>query len=106
MLLQDKKNLGIAPELFQAIGEKTRLSVVQLLLEQELGVEDIKSRLNISESLLSKHLKVLKDCGLIQSRKEGRFVYYQVVPKIRVRGSRQSLQLPCCKIKLLNSKMK
>jgi ArsR family transcriptional regulator len=63
---------------FHALSEPLRLSVVELLLCQELCVCDICDRLKVSQSKLSFHLKTLKDAGLIRSRQEGRWIYYSL----------------------------
>jgi ArsR family transcriptional regulator len=63
---------------FHALSEPLRLSVVELLLSQELCVCDLCDRLNVSQSKLSFHLKNLKDAGLIRSRQEGRWIYYSL----------------------------
>ncbi|MGL5874496.1 MAG: ArsR/SmtB family transcription factor [Xenococcaceae cyanobacterium] len=63
---------------FHALSEPLRLSIVKLLLSQELCVCDICDRLNVSQSKLSFHLKTLKEAGLIRSRQEGRWIYYSL----------------------------
>jgi ArsR family transcriptional regulator, arsenate/arsenite/antimonite-responsive transcriptional repressor len=63
---------------FHALSEPLRLSIVQLLLSQELCVCDICDRLNVSQSKLSFHLKTLKEAGLIRARQEGRWIYYSL----------------------------
>jgi ArsR family transcriptional regulator len=63
---------------FHALSEPLRLSIVELLLSQELCVCDICDRLKVSQSKLSFHLKALKDAGLIRSRQEGRWIYYSL----------------------------
>lgn len=56
---------------FKAIGEPTRLKILRLLVEQELCVCDIEEVLQISQPRVSQHLKVLKQVGLVEERKEG-----------------------------------
>jgi ArsR family transcriptional regulator len=63
---------------FHALSEPLRLSVVELLLSQELCVCDLCDRLHVSQSKLSFHLKTLKEAGLIRSRQEGRWIYYSL----------------------------
>lgn len=63
---------------FHALSEPLRLSILELLLSQELCVCDICDRLKVSQSKLSFHLKTLKDSGLIRSRQEGRWIYYSL----------------------------
>jgi ArsR family transcriptional regulator, arsenate/arsenite/antimonite-responsive transcriptional repressor len=63
---------------FHALSEPLRLSVLELLLSQELCVCDLCDRLKVSQSKLSFHLKTLKEAGLIRSRQEGRWIYYSL----------------------------
>jgi ArsR family transcriptional regulator len=65
---------------FQAIAEETRLEIVQLLSGGERCVCELQSELDAAQSRLSFHLKKLKDAGVIRDRRDGRWVYYSVVP--------------------------
>lgn len=56
--------------LFKALGEPTRLQILRLLAEQELCVCDLEEILQISQPRISQHLKVLKQAGLVQERRE------------------------------------
>ena len=64
--------------LFQALGDRYRIQVVELLRHQELCACDIARHLSISQSKLSFHLKTLREAGLIQGRQEGRWIYYRL----------------------------
>lgn len=66
---------------FQAVAEETRLRIVQLLSGGELCVCDIQVELDAAQSRLSFHLKKLKDAGVVSDRREGRWVYYSLVPE-------------------------
>lgn len=68
-------------ERFQAVAEETRLRVVRLLSSGERCVCELQVQLGISQSLLSFHLKKLKDAGVVAGRKDGRWVYYSLVPE-------------------------
>ncbi|WAL59612.1 ArsR/SmtB family transcription factor [Thermocoleostomius sinensis] len=63
---------------FHALSEPLRLQVVDLLREQELCVCDLCESLNVAQSKLSFHLKVLREAKLIRSRQEGRWIYYSL----------------------------
>jgi len=65
---------------FQALADVKRLQLVELLRGTECCVGEIASALKEGQSLVSFHLKVLKDAGLITSRRTGRRVYYSVAP--------------------------
>ena len=63
---------------FHALSEPLRISVLELLREQELCVCDLCDALEVSQSKLSFHLKTLKEAGLVNSRQEGRWIYYSL----------------------------
>lgn len=66
---------------FQAIAEETRLRIVQLLTGGERCVCELQADLGAAQSRLSFHLKKLKDAGVVTDRREGRWVYYSLVPE-------------------------
>ncbi len=63
---------------FHALSEPLRISVLELLRQQELCVCDLCEALGVSQSKLSFHLKTLKEAGLVHSRQEGRWIYYSL----------------------------
>lgn len=65
-------------ELFSALGDETRLAVLERLRGGERCVCELTEALQTSQSRLSFHLKVLKDAGLIKDRPEGRWIYYSI----------------------------
>lgn len=62
---------------FKALGDETRLRIVNLLSKNELNVNEIVSILNMGQSRISRHLKILSDSSLISSRKDGLWVFYK-----------------------------
>jgi ArsR family transcriptional regulator len=70
-----------AVALFHALSDPIRLSIVQLLRAGERCVCDLQDDLDTAQSKLSFHLRVLKDAGLVEDRREGRWSYYTIVPE-------------------------
>ncbi|MGH7504449.1 MAG: ArsR/SmtB family transcription factor [Longimicrobiales bacterium] len=66
---------------FQAIAEETRLRIVQLLAGGERCVCELQLDLGAAQSRLSFHLKKLKDAGVVSDRRDGRWIYYSLVPE-------------------------
>jgi ArsR family transcriptional regulator len=62
--------------LFHALSDETRLSILQRLRFGERCVCDLTDALDAAQSRLSFHLKVLKEAGLVNDRKDGRWMYY------------------------------
>jgi ArsR family transcriptional regulator len=74
--LPPNPKLDALSRVFAALGDPTRLRVVTALAATELCVCDIAAVAGTSDSSVSHHLRVLRDLGLVRSRKEGRLVYY------------------------------
>ncbi|SDC00352.1 MULTISPECIES: ArsR/SmtB family transcription factor [unclassified Candidatus Frackibacter] len=68
----------LTSELFKALAHPTRVQILSLLRKGELCVCDIYEALELSQSNISQHLKVLKDQDLVESRKDGVMVLYKV----------------------------
>ncbi|HZK52932.1 MAG TPA: metalloregulator ArsR/SmtB family transcription factor [Desulfosporosinus sp.] len=66
---------------FKALGDVTRLKMVRLLETGDHCVCEIMEVFDIGQSTASHHLKILENAGLILSRREGKFVYYQIIPR-------------------------
>lgn len=61
-----------------ALADPTRRSILALLAKKRLHVEELASHLPISRPAVSKHLRVLKQAGLLDEDHEGRRAYYRV----------------------------
>ena len=72
------KSLENAARWFHALADETRLRIVHRLSEGEECVCDLTDTLGTGQSLLSFHLKTLKDAGILTDRREGRWVYYSL----------------------------
>ncbi|TVR30887.1 MAG: ArsR family transcriptional regulator [Balneolaceae bacterium] len=62
-------------DLFQAIADPTRREIIDLLAGQSLPVNEVAKRFDMSRPAVSKHIKILNECGLVVIRKEGRQRY-------------------------------
>ena len=75
------RNLARAVTLFHALSDSTRLEILEMLRGGEQCVCDLQDGLEAAQSRLSFHLRVLKDAGLVEDRREGRWAYYRIVPE-------------------------
>lgn len=57
---------------FQAIADPTRRAIIGLLATQTLNLNAVAEHFSVSRPAISKHIKILTECGLIYVRKEGR----------------------------------
>ena len=63
---------------FNAVAEPKRRQVLEALAEREMPVNDLVGRLGWPQPMVSKHLGVLKEVGLVNVRRDGRQRLYQV----------------------------
>jgi DNA-binding transcriptional ArsR family regulator len=64
---------------YKALGDQTRQRMLSLLSLREMCVCEIITALNMTQPTTSHHLKILEDANLVQSRKEGKWVFYSVM---------------------------
>lgn len=64
---------------FRAIGEPTRIRLLDRLRDGEATVQELADALDTSQQNVSKHLQMLSDSGIVGRRKQGNRVYYAVV---------------------------
>ena len=62
---------------FNAVAEPRRRAILSLLLMQELPVGALVTALNLDQPSISKHLRVLRDVGLVRVRCQGRHKFYR-----------------------------
>ena len=72
------KDLERAARWFHALADETRLQIIGRLREGEQCVCDLTDMLRTAQSLLSFHLRTLRDAGILIDRREGRWVYYSL----------------------------
>ena len=77
---RSRLDLERAEALFHALSDVMRLAILEMLRGGERCVCDLQDDLDVAQSKLSFHLKVLKDAGLVTDRREGRWSYYAIVP--------------------------
>ena len=63
--------------LFKALSDETRLRLMGLLSRHELNVNEIVQVMEMGQPRVSRHLRLLADCGLLSSRRDGLWVFYQ-----------------------------
>jgi DNA-binding transcriptional ArsR family regulator len=63
---------------FNAVSESRRRQILDVLAEREHSVNELVEELGMSQPLVSKHLKVLREVGLVEVRDEGRQRFYQL----------------------------
>lgn len=79
-------------QILKALADESRLRIVRLLLKGPLHVNEILDVLQMGQSRVSRHLKILADAGLLAGRREGSRIYYGISPEIRQSDLLSSLE--------------
>lgn len=73
-----QKHAGDASVLLKAMANEQRLQVLCQLVDKELSVGELLARIKLSQSALSQHLAVLREAGLVETRRSGQAVFYSL----------------------------
>ena len=76
--MPDEDELYDLAEIFKVFGDSTRIKILYVLFEQEMCVCDIAQLLNMTQSAISRQLKILKQSRLVKNRREGKAVFYSL----------------------------
>lgn len=68
-------------DVFQAIADPVRRDIIELLSNESMTVNEVADKFKISRPAISKHIKILKECGIIDINQQGRERYCLIQPK-------------------------
>lgn len=77
----ETKAVGDLSALLKIVSDSNRLRMLCILQNGEHCVCELMEHVKLSQSLISHHLKDLKDAGLVVDRKDSKWVYYSLTPK-------------------------
>ena len=81
----------------KALGEETRLRILRLVFKEPLSVNEISERLKVSQYNVSKHLRIMREVGLLETEKRGKQRLYAVADKLKSQVvDNNILDLGCC----------
>lgn len=89
--------------LLKALGDETRLLVVKHLLKQALHAGELQARIGVEQSLLSHHLRLLREAGIVESERDGKSVLYRLTPSVEQFRNGRTLDLGCCQLSFRSS---
>ncbi len=73
-----KSHAADAARLMKALGNEQRLLVLCNLLERPMTVGELNARMDLSQSALSQHLALLREAGLVETRREAQSIHYSL----------------------------
>lgn len=84
------------------LADSTRLAVLELLWSGPKHVGEMNAVLGLEQSLLSHHLKILRDSGFIKATRDGKAVLYQLESTVwSTSGGGRAIDLGCCQISFI-----
>jgi DNA-binding transcriptional ArsR family regulator len=87
--------------MLKALADQTRWNIVSVLLHRPLTIGELTQRLKATQYNVSKHIRILREAGIIETHREGKFVKCSVETGFRKRLSKNKseLDLGCCKFR-------
>jgi DNA-binding transcriptional ArsR family regulator len=73
---------ALAAHRFRALGDETRLRLLEILTNGERTVGDLIDATGLGQSLVSHHLRSLRQAGLVSTRRDGRWIYYRTAQPV------------------------
>jgi DNA-binding transcriptional ArsR family regulator len=82
--------------MLKALGDPTRWRIVHELLKETCTVGVLTERLDATQYNVSKHIRILREAGIVSTRKDGRHLYCEVARGFRKKLKKKELDLGCC----------
>lgn len=73
-----EQKLALTTKFFRSLGDASRLKILDSLLDGERNVGELVELVGSSQGRVSNHLACLKQCGFVNTRRDGKFVYYSI----------------------------
>src|SRR5262249_33156063 len=91
-------NSSVCASKLAVLADPTRLAVVEVLLGGSRNVREINRHIGVAQNLLSHHLRVLRDAGLVVSQRDGKAVRYALASGVEMGWSGKGINLGCCSL--------
>jgi len=84
--------------LLKALADETRLAVVRKLMDGPKHVGEINEQLQVEQTLLSHHLRVLRELGIVEAQRDGKAVLYRLASHVESAAHNKAIDLGCCSL--------
>ena len=75
----DQNKLDRASDVMRALAHPLRLTILEFIDKNKvINVNKIYNTLHLEQSITSQHLKILRQAGLVKTRRDGKFIYYSL----------------------------
>lgn len=85
-------------DILRVLADETRLGVVRQLMTGPRHVGEMNRSLGVEPTLLSHHLRVLREAGVVEARRDGKAVLYRLAPDVESKRRGAVLELGCCRL--------
>ena len=97
-LPSEKQGLSaVCPEKLRALSDQTRFGIISALMKGPATVSELLKSIPIEQNLMSHHLKVLRNTGLVKSQRQGKGVQYELTDQVHSEGP-DAIDLGCCRL--------
>lgn len=96
--MKTKKITPSCASKLKVLSDSTRLAVLEALMSGPHNVGELIEQLNVEQSLLSHHLAILREHGLVEAHRAGKAVIYQLPEDVSGSTTGKAINLGCCKI--------
>jgi DNA-binding transcriptional ArsR family regulator len=73
--------IGILQQIFQTLSDTNRLKIIKYINDGECSVSQIVEETKLSQPLVSHHLRTLRECHILETTRNGPFIYYRLKDK-------------------------
>ena len=104
--MQDVLQSDRCAQMLRLLGDPERLLIIQVLREGPRNVSEIANRTHQKMANVSYHLKTLREGGIVESRREGKFIRYRLIPGAYIEsnsGKVDHLDIGCCRLEIPKS---
>ena len=72
------KKFIVQARMFKAMSDENRLKILELLRKRDYNASELLEQMDFGQSTLSHHMGILQNAGVVQSRKNGKWIYYSL----------------------------
>ena len=76
--MKDKKELTYMASMYMALADKTRLRLLDMMSDGEICVGSFTDALGLSQPKISRHLAYLRNAGIVDARRDGKWIHYSI----------------------------
>ena len=102
--MREKKNILVSKQSatcvikLKALADPIRLAVMEALTDSPKHVHELMKIIEVEQSLLSHHLRILREVGLVDAVRDGKAVLYKLASGVEGWSTGKTIHLGCCKL--------